>query len=191
MKSGTSITIVIVAGFILIGYLFYAAPATAPGQLPYILAGIGSLILVFAKQGETDARVDSATEVSKHNANKLEQVAQQVDANTEVTENAHRTIGEVQLQATKTNELMNGQSHDLTAAAKEVAELKALVARLTGEAEGREAGRQIAVELLAANAQVLGPAPDGTIVVTAPALIAVKAPERDAPEAGERGDESV
>lgn len=86
MKSSAYITIVIVAGLILIGYLFQTAPDTAPAQLPLILAGIGALVAVLNKQGDTDtkvektdAKVEKSIAVSVENAQSIAAVSQQTN----------------------------------------------------------------------------------------------------------------
>lgn len=188
MKSRTIITIVILVGVGVTAYLSIFMPTMVPIVVPAIVSAATVAIPLLAKMGETEAKVDNAIVASKSNAIAIESVSAQVIENTAVTEQAKNAIGEVKQQAAQTHDLVNGQSHELAAAREEVAEMRALVARLTGAAEGREAGRQIAVDLLAANAQIPGaqpPAiqPDGTVVIVAPALIEVKAPgEGQAPE---------
>ena len=46
------ITLIIVAGFFLIAYLFVAAPLSAENELPLILAAIAGLVAVISKQGK-------------------------------------------------------------------------------------------------------------------------------------------
>lgn len=86
MKSSAYITIVIIAGLVLIGYLFQTAPDTAPAQLPLILAGVGALVAVLNKQGDTDAKVektdakvDKSIAVSVENAQSIAAVSQQTN----------------------------------------------------------------------------------------------------------------
>lgn len=77
MTSNAYITIVIVAGLALIGYLFAVTPETAPTQLPLILAGVGALVAVLNKQGDTDSRVEKSIAVSAENSQTLAAVSQQ------------------------------------------------------------------------------------------------------------------
>lgn len=177
MKSRTYIVIMLTGALLLTVYLFVVTPTTAASQLPLIAGALVAVIPMLAKLGEMEAKtdlaiekVDSAIIVSKHNAIAIESVAVQVGENTAVTET-------VKAQAESTHELVNGQSHELRASGKKVAELEAQIAALLGTAAGLETGRQIAVDLLAANAQTPEQRPDGTVVVTAPAIIAVKVPE--------------
>lgn len=131
--------------------------------------------------GETEAKVDQAIVASKDNAVAIESVSAQVGENTAVTEH-------IQVQAASTHELVNGHMKEWREALEKVAALQAQVAVLTGNAAGRETGRQIAIDLLATNAQApeqQTPAiqPDGTVVITAPAVIAVKVPDVESPPA--------
>ncbi len=145
--------LVLVVGFGLIVYLFIVTPATAATQLPLIVAAAGGIIPVLAKLGETEAKVDSAIVASKHNAIALESVSAQVGENTAVTET-------VKAQAESTHELVNGHMGEWRAALEKIAELEATIAGQAGNAAGRETGRQIAIDLLAANAQTPDKAPD-------------------------------
>jgi len=54
------IAIVFIAGLLLIGYLFAEAPAQAASQLPLILAGVGGIVTLLLKQGQTDSEVAAA-----------------------------------------------------------------------------------------------------------------------------------
>jgi hypothetical protein len=92
--------VVIVAGFCLVAYLFSAAPEAAPTQLPLILAGIGGLVAVLAKLGETDSRLDGAAAISKSNATSLKQQAQQIAENTAVTETTHQIVNKERSEMT-------------------------------------------------------------------------------------------
>lgn len=96
MKANSYIGITIVAGFILIGYLYSQGGAT---QIPGVIVAIGVLCKLF----QTDAKVESSIDVSTENAHAIaavavqqgyaiEQVAQQVDANTRVTETTHGIV---------------------------------------------------------------------------------------------------
>lgn len=139
MRARTYIVLVLAVGFGTIVVLFIVTPATAGLQLPAIIVAIGGLIPVLAKLGETEAKVDSA----------IEKVAE----NTTVTE-------QVQQQAASTHELVNGHMGEWRAALEKIAELEATIAGQAGNAAGRETGRQIAIDLLAANAQAPDKAPD-------------------------------
>jgi hypothetical protein len=77
LKSGTYIIIVIIGGFVLIGYLFFISPATAPTQLPLILAAVAALVAVLNKQGDTDQKVATSIAVSKENAQSIAAVSVQ------------------------------------------------------------------------------------------------------------------
>jgi len=139
MRARTYIVLVLAVGLGTIVVLFIVTPATAGLQLPAIIVAIGGLIPVLAKLGETEAKVDSA----------IEKVAE----NTTVTE-------QVQQQAASTHELVNGHMGEWRAALEKIAELEATIAGQAGNAAGRETGRQIAIDLLAANAQAPDKAPD-------------------------------
>jgi hypothetical protein len=72
----TNIMVTIVAGLILIGYLFYAAPDAAPAQTPGVLVAIGVLIKLF----NTDTKVEKSVAVSKENAISIATVSQQTNS---------------------------------------------------------------------------------------------------------------
>ncbi len=179
MKSRTYIMIVILVGVGVTIYLAVFMPTMVPIVLPALVSAGIVVIPILAKMGETEAKVDQAIVASKDNAVAIESVSAQVGENTAVTEH-------IQVQAASTHELVNGHMKEWREALEKVAALQAQVAVLTGNAAGRETGRQIAIDLLAANAQTPDQSaiqPDGTVVVVAPALIEVKAPgEEQVPE---------
>jgi len=74
LSANGSIALVFIASLVLIGYLFAATPETAATQLPLIFAGVGGVITLLIKQGETDARVDRSVATSQINTEKLDQV---------------------------------------------------------------------------------------------------------------------
>lgn len=76
MSVNTNIMITIIAGLMLIGYLFYAAPAAAPAQVPGVLLAIGVLIKLF----NTDTKVDQGVHQSHLNTDKIEQVHEIVNS---------------------------------------------------------------------------------------------------------------
>lgn len=174
MKSRTYIMIVILVGVSVTVYLAIFMPTMVPIVLPALVSAGIVVIPLLAKMGETEAKVDSAivaaksaVVASKDNAVAIENVSTLVSENTSLTET--------------TKVLVDGQAKEWKAAIETIAKLQAQVAALVGNAEGREEGRQIAIDLLATNAQAPAaqvPAiqPDGTVVVTAPVQIAVKAP---------------
>lgn len=85
MKTNTYIGIIIVAGFILIGYLYNQG---ARDQIP----GLVAAIVVLCKLFQTDAKVDQAAAVSHHNAAAIEVVSHQVAENTATTDTTHRIV---------------------------------------------------------------------------------------------------
>lgn len=124
---------------------------------------------------------------STANAEVLKEVKEEMGVNTAVTQTAKREITEVKQQQADTHDLVDGQAHEWRAGLEKIAKLEALIAGLTGAATAREEERQIAKELIATGAAigvqplpgggvVVEPGPDGTIAVTAPATIEVKAP---------------
>lgn len=141
MRSSKYIAAVVIAGFVLIGYLFYVSPSTAPGQLPAVLVAIG----VLAKLFDTDAKVETVVEkvdtvetkvdnsvavsegnalalatVSEQTAHALETQAQQLADNTRVTV-------ETQEGVAATHEMVDGQR---TAMETKIGRLEDLVSAL-------------------------------------------------------------
>lgn len=160
MKPGTYIVAVVIAGFILIGYLFSTAPTTAANQLPLIIAAVAGLATLLAKQADTDTRVDAATQQSKDNNEKIAIVADKVDTNTAVTE--------------ETNKMADGR---LSAALEKIDRLTQQVGRLetsaavkaseASHAESSEA--RIIAAVSAAGSSVVVPA--GVPTVEAPVVV--------------------
>lgn len=70
MTVNTNIMITIIAGLVLIGYLYYAAPTEASAQMPAVLLAIGVLVKLF----NTDNKLDTGVAVSKENTRKIDDV---------------------------------------------------------------------------------------------------------------------
>ena len=108
---------VIGLGFVLIGYLVWVAPESAPTLIPLILAIIGPTLVLIQKQTAVEAKVEEVKDeakitnvqvarsinVSTENAHAIavvaaqqgyaiETVAQKVDSNTVVTETVHSLV---------------------------------------------------------------------------------------------------
>ncbi len=106
------VAIIIIAGFILIGYLFATSPESAPAQLPLILAGIGGVVTLLLKQADTDAQVAKTKDAaiagiaaSEQNATVLAAVDKKVAAvksdvatNTQITDEANRQIRQLEIK---------------------------------------------------------------------------------------------
>lgn len=147
MKSSAYITIVIVAGLVLIGYLFATTPDTAPAQLPLILAGIGALVAVLNKQGDTDTKVEKSVEASKENAHSIAAVSQQ-------TNTALESVAQK----------VNGHLTSL------LEEIKALTAKVANLEKDKAVKQAEAVHAETATAQIL------TAIAAIPAAVVVEPP---------------
>lgn len=127
MKSGSYIVIVIIASLVLIGFLFWQTPDTAPNQLPLILAAVGALVAVLNKQGDTDSKVETSVIASEHNAAKLEKVDQKLTVNSRVTDATHVAV--------------NSRMDELIETVKKLAETQQQLAGARGMAAGIAEGR--------------------------------------------------
>lgn len=132
------VAIIIIAGFLLIGYLFATAPESAPSQLPLILAGIGGIVTLLLKQGQTDTEVAATKEAalasidaSAQNAETLAAVNQKVAiVKTDVATTISRT-DEANKQIRELKVTVDGRLERLL-------EQTAIAARLLGAQEERD-----------------------------------------------------
>lgn len=172
MKPGTYIVAVVIAGFVLIGYLFSTSPETAPNQLPLIIAAVAGLATLLAKQADTDTKVEAAAVISEKNAKQLTAVAKRVDDNTDLTETTHRAV--------------NGQMEEFKKALIDVAALKEQVAAVLALAASAESKLAIANErergISIGREQATQEAPAGSASIGGPTTIAAAGPTTIAPE---------
>jgi hypothetical protein len=159
------ITIIIVAAFFLIGYLFATSPETAGNQLPLILAAVGGLIVVIRKQGDTDTAV---TEIDK-----------KVDGNTSITATTHDAVNGQMAEFKQALREIALLKESASAAATKLAAVESHLAIANASASGITTGRGQAAKTIAASdaqrasdhAPTLGSTPDGTPTVEAPILV--------------------
>lgn len=139
MKSGSYVAIIVIAGFVLVGYLFFVTPSTAGTQVPLVLAAVGGIVTLLLKQGETDAKVEKATSVSKENAQTLASVSDQVDSNTTATKQGLAI-------STDTHRAVNSRMDGLIAKVEELAEVQKKLIGAQQLARGIEIGREQATQ---------------------------------------------
>lgn len=193
MKSSSLIVIVIVAAFVLIGYLFAVSPTTAPAQLPLLLAGAGALITLLIKQGDTDTRVEAAkaeaanaadeavrsTAASKQNAQAISAVVDtvgavsgQVEENTSITHTTHDIVNSRMDEFKRALEEIAGMKIDMAAASAALAVAKAELATANDVARAILQGREQVTTTIAAERDAVAaaaPAHDAGPTTFAPA----------------------